>query len=74
METLPEVARIEGLEFRPGPTFDQSTVLLQYTDHKQSWKQVTMPFVQAMMLLTYLRQMQVEQRYEMPSAPLGQRS
>lgn len=71
LHRLPAVDRIEGLEFQPAPSPDDALVLLQYTDQTAALCEVTMPMREAMMPLTFLRQMQLEQGYPLPERPIG---
>ena len=55
MTILPSVGRIQGATPEQQPTHEASVVKLQYTDRKQEWCELEMPFLDAMYLLNILR-------------------
>lgn len=64
--TLPDVGRIEGLNYQPSPLNDPvaDKVELQYTDRTQRWHSVTMPLLDALYLLNMLEELSKARGFE----------
>jgi hypothetical protein len=63
---LPDVGRIQGLMLIPAQTPRDSKVQLQYTDQKGQWHQTTMPFLDAMYLLSALKALHDDTGFRLP--------
>jgi N-formylglutamate amidohydrolase len=64
---LPEVREIQGLRHIPGQSEADGWVTLQYTDHKNAWHQVAMPFPEAMYLANLFRALVQDTGFRLPS-------
>ena len=69
VNVLPPVGRIQGLARSPDADPATISVTLQYTDHKDEWHEVAMPFLDAMYLLNLLRAMQEDVGFYLPDDP-----
>lgn len=68
---LPVVGHIQGVSIVPAKTPKETWVVLQYTDQKEEWKQVNVPFLDAMYLLNLLKAIQVRTGFKMPDDPFS---
>jgi hypothetical protein len=66
---LPDANRIQGILFQPAQTPNDAQLQLQYTSADGKWHQVTMPFLDAMYLLSLLKGVQAETGFRIPDDP-----
>jgi hypothetical protein len=71
MNKLPDADRIQGMSLERGQSPKESYVMIQYTDHKQQWHEVRVPFLSAMYLLNMLKQLQADMNFHMPDPREG---
>ncbi|MEQ9248655.1 MAG: hypothetical protein RLO21_21975 [Nitratireductor sp.] len=69
LNRLPDVGRIRGAIFEPGPTPKESSIEVQWSDRSEQWHALRMPFLDAMYLLNVLKGIQMDTDYQMPDDP-----